>query len=77
MFSAANPPPRACFIRGVGTYTAHINAGNPVGTMQSIEHTLRALDRVVADEQQQVQRLEKTHTNYQAQADRPSSTRRG
>jgi len=22
------------FIRGAGTYTAHVNAGNPVGTMQ-------------------------------------------
>jgi hypothetical protein len=35
------------------TYTAHLNAGNPTGTMQSIEHTLRALDRVAADQQQQ------------------------
>ena len=59
------------FIRGAGTYTAHINAGNPIGTMQSIEHTLRALDRAAADEQQQLQRLEKTLTDYQAQAQRP------
>jgi hypothetical protein len=41
------------FIRGAGTYSAHINADNPIGTMQSIEHTLRALDRAVADEQAQ------------------------
>ncbi len=59
------------FIRGAGTYTAHINADNPIGTMQSIEHTLRALDRAAADEQQQLQRLEKTLTDYQAQAQRP------
>jgi hypothetical protein len=36
-----------------------------------IEHTLRALDRVAADEQPQLQRLEKTLTDYQAQAKRP------
>ena len=59
------------FIRGAGTYSAHINADNPIGTMQSIEHTLRALDRAAADEQQQLQRLEKTLTDYQAQAKRP------
>ncbi len=59
------------FVRGAGTYTAHINAGNPIGTMQSIEHTLRALDRAAADEQQQLHRLEKTLTDYQAQAQRP------
>jgi hypothetical protein len=41
------------------------------GTMQSIEHTLRALDRAAADEQQQLQRLDKTLINYQAQAKRP------
>jgi hypothetical protein len=41
------------------------------GTMQTIEHTLRALDRAAADEQQQLQRLEKALTNYQAQAKRP------
>jgi hypothetical protein len=34
--------------------------------MQSIEHTMRALDRAAADEQQQMQRLEKTLTYYQA-----------
>ena len=28
------------FIRGEGTYLANLNADNPVGTMQSIEHTL-------------------------------------
>ena len=59
------------FIRGAGTYTAHINAGNPIGTMQSIEHTLRALDRAATDEHQQLQRLDKTLTDYQAQAQRP------
>jgi len=39
--------------------------------MQSIEHTLLAIDRVAADQQQRLQRLEKTLTDYQAQAQRP------
>jgi len=52
-------------------YTAHINADNPNGTMQSIEHTLRALDKTAEDERRQVDRLEKTLTDYQAQANRP------
>ena len=59
------------FIRSAGTYTAHINADNPVGTMQSIEHTLRALDKSAEDERRQAERLEKTLTDYQAQANRP------
>jgi len=60
-----------------GTYTAHINADNPTGTMQSIEHTLRALDRSAADEQHQLQRLENTLTDYQAQAQWPFEHERG
>jgi prefoldin subunit 5 len=59
------------FIWGAGTYSAHVNADNPIGTMQSIEHTLRALDRAAADQQQQLQRIDKTLTDYQAQANRP------
>ena len=59
------------FIRGAGTYSAHINADNPLGTIQSIEHTLRALDKAAEDERRQAERLEKTLTDYQAQANRP------
>jgi hypothetical protein len=59
------------FIRGAGTYAAHINAGNPVGTMQSIEHTLRSLDKAAEDERHRIERLEKSLTDYQAQANRP------
>ncbi|MGO9056803.1 MAG: hypothetical protein ACLQU2_05360 [Candidatus Binataceae bacterium] len=66
----AAPVPEV-FVRGAGTYSAHLSADNPVGTMQSIEHTLRALDRAAADEQQQLQRLEKNLSDYQAQAQRP------
>jgi hypothetical protein len=39
--------------------------------MQSIEHTLRALDKTAEDERHQVDRLAKTLTDYQAQANRP------
>jgi len=59
------------FIRGAGTYAAHLNADNPVGTMQSIEHTLRAFDKAAEDERRQTERLEKPLTDYQAQANRP------
>jgi hypothetical protein len=61
------------FIRGAGTYTAHINADNPIGTMPAIRSapcrassTRCALDRAAADEQQQLQRLGKTLTDYLA-----------
>jgi hypothetical protein len=54
------------FIRGAGTYTAHLNADNLIGAMQSIEHTLRALDKAAEDERRQTERLEKTLTDYQA-----------
>jgi hypothetical protein len=45
--------------------------------MQSIEYTLRALDRAAVDQQQELQRLDKTLTDYQARPSGPSSTRRG
>ncbi len=59
------------FIRGAGTYTAHINADNPAGTIQSIEHTLRAFDKIAEDERHRIERLEKTLSDYQTQANRP------
>src|ERR1700728_513299 len=59
------------FIRGEGTYAAHLNPENPIGTVQSIEHTLRAFDRAAGEEQQRVEHLEKTLSDYQAQANRP------
>ena len=44
---------------------------NPVGTVQSIEHTLRNLDKLAAEQQNRVARIEKELADYQAQADRP------
>jgi hypothetical protein len=39
----------------------NLNTENPVGTIQSIEHTLRALDRAAAGNQEHVARLEKQY----------------
>ncbi len=59
------------FIKGSGLYSAHLNAENPLGTMQSIEHTLRTLDKLADQEQERSGRLEKTLADYQAQANKP------
>src|ERR1017187_4572782 len=59
------------FIRGHATYSAKLNAANPVGTIQSIEHTLRNLDRLATEQQTRVARVEKELADYQSQADRP------
>jgi hypothetical protein len=48
-----------------------IASGNPAGTIQSIEHTLRALDKTGEDERHRIERLGKTLSDYQAQANRP------
>jgi hypothetical protein len=58
------------FVRGKGTYRAHLNAENPIGTVQSIEHTLRALDRLAEGEKDQIERQEKAQIDYQAQLNR-------
>jgi hypothetical protein len=58
-------------IRGEGIYLANLNADNPVGTMQSIEHTLRALDRMAEKEQERAGHLQKTLADFQGQAGRP------
>lgn len=39
--------------------------------MQSIEHVLRSLDKLADQEQEHGNRLEKSLTDYQAQADKP------
>jgi hypothetical protein len=59
------------FIRGRATYSANLNATNPVGTVQSIEHTLRNLERLATEQQNRVARIEKELADYQLQADRP------
>jgi hypothetical protein len=58
------------FVRGKETYRANLNAENPVGTMQSIEHTLRSLDRLAEEERAQIERKEKALADYKAQLDK-------
>jgi hypothetical protein len=55
------------YVRGKETYRANLNAENPVGTVQSIEHTLRSLDRLAQAERADTERQEKALADYQAQ----------
>jgi N12 class adenine-specific DNA methylase len=59
------------FIKGKSLYSANLNAENPLGTMQSIEHALRSLDKLAEHEEERGLRLAKTLADYQAQADKP------
>jgi N12 class adenine-specific DNA methylase len=59
------------FIRGKETYKANLNPENPLGTISSIEHTLRGLDRRAEDGQQDIERQEKALADYRAQLGRP------
>jgi N12 class adenine-specific DNA methylase len=59
------------FIRGKQTYKANLNFDNPLGTISSIEHVLRSLDRRAEDEQIEIDRLEKALGDYRAQLGRP------
>ena len=59
------------FVRGRTTYCAKLNPVNPVGTIQSVEHTLRNRDKLADDQQSRVAWIEKELVDYQAQAERP------
>ena len=59
------------FVRGRAKYSANLNATNPIGTVQSIEHTLRNFERLATEQQNRVTRIEKELADYQLQADRP------
>jgi N12 class adenine-specific DNA methylase len=58
-------------LRGSEAYKANLNFENPLGTISSIEHVLRSLDRRAEDEQQDIDRLEKALADYRAQLGRP------
>jgi hypothetical protein len=58
-------------IRGAQTYRAQFNAENPLGTMQSIEHALRSLDRAAEKEREEIERQEKALAEYKGQMNRP------
>jgi N12 class adenine-specific DNA methylase len=59
------------FIRGEATYKANLNPENPLGTIASIEHVLRGLDRRAEDEQCDIERHEKALADYKVQLHRP------
>jgi len=80
---------RNCSCEAKRHYRANLNQDNPQGTIQSIEHVLRNLDRRAEEEQREIERLEKalatTEPNWAARsnmkraceicfASRPSST---
>jgi hypothetical protein len=58
------------FIRGSGLYRANVNAENPLGTMQSLEHALRGLDKAMEEERANLARAEKTLADFQEQLGR-------
>jgi hypothetical protein len=59
------------FVRGQEAYKANLNPENPLGTISSIEHVLRVLDRKAEDEQHEIDRQEKALADYRAQLGRP------
>ena len=59
------------FIRGRETYKANLNPENPLGTIASIEHVLRGLDRKAEEEQHDIERQEKALADYKVQLGRP------
>jgi hypothetical protein len=63
------------FIRGAATYTAQLNAENPVGTIQSIEHALRSLEKAAEPERDRAARAENMLADYQEE--NRLNTRRG
>jgi hypothetical protein len=59
------------YVRGRETYQANLNPDSAAGTMSSIEHALRGLDRRAEDEQREIERQEKDLADYKAQLGRP------
>jgi N12 class adenine-specific DNA methylase len=58
------------FVRGKETYKANLNPVNALGTIASIEHVLRGLDRKSEDEQRDIERQEKALADYKEQLGR-------
>ena len=59
------------YVRGKETYKANLNPDSPAGTVSSIEHALRNLDRRAEDEQREIDRQEKALADFKVQMDRP------
>ena len=58
------------FIRGAETYEANLNLRNPHGTIASIEHALRGLDRHAENSRLRIGRDEKALADYRTQLGR-------
>jgi N12 class adenine-specific DNA methylase len=59
------------YIKGALSYRAQLNLENPLGTIQSIEHAIRALDRREEQERADIERQEKALAEYSEQMNRP------
>ncbi len=59
------------YLRGHHTYEANLNTENALGTIASIEHALRRLDRDAEEEQSRCERMEKALADYREQLCRP------
>jgi N12 class adenine-specific DNA methylase len=59
------------YLRGKQTYEANLNSENALGTIASIEYTLRTLDRFAEQEQSECERMEKALVDYMEQLNRP------
>jgi chromosome segregation ATPase len=59
------------FLRAAATYQVNLNPESPLGTISSIEHVLRSLERRAEEERQDIERNEKALSDYKAQLGRP------
>jgi hypothetical protein len=59
------------FVRGKGLYSANLSVSNPVGTVQSIVHTLRGFDKMATEQRERVASLEKEISDHGVQSGRP------
>ncbi|MGB9154800.1 MAG: SNF2-related protein, partial [Alphaproteobacteria bacterium] len=58
------------FLRGQATYAVHLNADSPIGSLMSIERTLRGLETVQTRIESEIERDEKAMAEYQVQGER-------
>ena len=59
------------YVRGKATYEANLNPESPLGTIASIDHVLRSLDKHAETEKREIERQEKALADYRAQLGRP------
>jgi hypothetical protein len=69
--SQFNDDPPELFIRGKATYKANLNPDNPLGTIASIEHSLRNIDGKAESEKRDIAQQEKALADYKVQMGRP------